>query len=206
MTGRTPRPVQLLHRRRCRDQKVSQSVLYTDFIQSSLVMEASPCGPQEQTQWKHSCGCPVFWQARPLPWRPEHPSAWGVRTPRHIPASCRSLYLLYGHILSGSGRSSLPRRASPLSVRRCYGGLFVIRGPLFSSVASVSCSSTGGVTCLCVRLFLAVGQLNPLGPDCSCAPAEPSAGSYCLWCSDLRFDGEQKKVSPGDFAFCQHFE
>jgi len=50
--------------------------------------------------------------------------------------------------------------ASPLSVCRCCRRLFVFRGPLFSSVASVSCSSTGEVTCLCVRLFPAAGQLR----------------------------------------------
>ena len=55
-----------------------------------------------------------------------------------------------------------------------------LEGLLFSSVASVSCSSTGGFPGLCVRLFLAVGQLNLLGPERSCAPAELSKGSHRL--------------------------
>lgn len=42
----------------------------------------------------------VFWQNRPLPWRLEHPSAWGVRSPLCIPTSCRFLYLLCGHTYS----------------------------------------------------------------------------------------------------------
>lgn len=100
-----------------------------------------------------------------------------------LPHAVRFIYSLVTCSLlsrTGSGRSSQLPCASPLSVCRCYRGLFVFRGPLFSSVASVSCSSTGGVTCLCVRLFQAVGQLNLLGLECSCAPVDPLEGSYCL--------------------------
>lgn len=142
---------------------------------------------------KHSCGCPVLWQARPLPWRAEHPSAWGVQTPCYIPATCRLLYLLSGHMLPTWSQRLWPKRLNALwilSFCRCYWCLFVFRRPLFSSDASVSCFCTGGVTCLCVRLFPAVGQLNLLGHSGPCAPAKPPEGSYCLWCSGSRSDGE----------------
>lgn len=123
-----------------------------------------------------------------------------------------AVYFIYSLVTCSPARSQrlwqkqLASPCPPLSFCRCYRGLFVFRGPLFSSVASVSCSTTGGFTCLCVRLFLAIGQLNLLGPECSCAPAEPSKGSYCLWCSDLRSDGElgsctQNGSAPGIVVF-----
>lgn len=55
---------------------------------------------------------------------------------------------LLGH--SSSGRSSLLPRARLVSVCRCCRGLFVLSGPLFSSVASGRCLFAAGATCLSV--------------------------------------------------------
>lgn len=74
-----------------------------------------------------------------------------------------TLFTLWSHVPcsdGGSGRSSWFPSASSLSMCRCCRCLFVFRGPLFSSVASVSCSLTGRVTCLCAGLFPAVRQLR----------------------------------------------
>lgn len=91
-----------------------------------------------------------------------------------------TLFTLWSHV-PRSATAALAEAVSfpmppPLSFCRCCRGLFVFRGPLFSSVASVSCSSTSGFTCLCVRLFQAVGQLNLLGAS-------------TLMCSSRTLDG-----------------
>lgn len=91
-----------------------------------------------------------------------------LRGPNQAPCPCLmqcTLFTLWSHVPysdGGSGRSSWLPCASSLSICRCCRRLFVFRGPLFSSVASVSCSLTGRVTCLCVGLFPAVRQLRLL--------------------------------------------
>lgn len=74
-----------------------------------------------------------------------------------------TLFTLWSHVPHLVTAALAEAVSSPLSICRCYRGLFVFRGPLFCSVASVSCSPTSRFACLCVRLFLAVGQLNLLG-------------------------------------------
>lgn len=140
------------------------------------VIEDSACGPQEQTQ---------LWMSSPLTGQTSTAEARAsvcLRGPNprlHSRLMPFALFTLWSHVTCSVAEVKI-RLPSPLSFCRCYRGLFVFRRPLFSSVASVSCCSTGGVTCLCVRLCPAVGQLNPLGPECSRAPVEPPEGSYCL--------------------------
>lgn len=81
---------------------------------------------------------------------------------------------------------------------------------MFCSVASVSCSPTSRFACLCVRLFLAVGQLNLLGLE-----LQPNPQRGLTACDVLLKDlmvilwYTQNAFAPADcflYFLCRHFE
>lgn len=79
-------------------------------LEAVLVMEASPGGVQGQTEWKHSCGHSLLRWARPLRWRPDHPSTRGYKAL----ISCRLLYLISGHMFSAQSQQLCRKQlASP---------------------------------------------------------------------------------------------